>query len=85
MCAYEKHADEIGVLFAKESKAGATYYSGNLNGQDVVGFPKEGKDGKVRIELRRSKPRDGAPAKAAPSLYSDESVPAYDDLEKAPF
>lgn len=84
--AYEKHPDEIGVLFAKESSKGTTYYTGNLNGQEVVGFPKTAKDGRQRIELRKSKPREGQQASGPqPSLYGDESVPPWDDLDKVPF
>lgn len=57
--AFEKSPDEIGVLFAKESKAGKKYYSGTLNGQDIVGWPKLTKSGAEIIEIMKSKPRDG--------------------------
>jgi hypothetical protein len=75
--AFEKSPDEIGVLFKKESKGGKTYYTGTLNGQEVVGFPRTSANGSERIELKASKPRDG----------QGESVPSYDEVARgeAPF
>lgn len=74
--AFTKDPDEIGVLFRKESRTGKVYYSGTLNGQEVVGFPRTSASGAERIELKASKPREQG---------QGESVPAFADLGEAQF
>jgi len=80
--AYEKHPDEVGVLFKKQSKAGTDYYTGTLAGQEVVGFVRVSANGSERIELKKSKPRD-----VQQQEPQQESVPAFADLgsSEAPF
>jgi len=76
--AFDKDPAELGVIFKKTSKAGKDYYSGILNGAEVVGFVRVSANGSERIELKASKPRDV-------QQEQQERVPAYADLGEAPF
>lgn len=66
----ERKLEELGALWVRESKAGKSYMTGKVCGQDVVVFANTGGNGKApNWKIYKSQPRDGQ----SPSTRVDDT------------